>query len=65
MCFVMCSLFVWPLQYDPLLKSAREKPWILIATALNFTHKIFCAVVFGVFGLMVGAQDGLTSDTSI
>ncbi|MEW5308363.1 MAG: hypothetical protein WDW38_000331 [Sanguina aurantia] len=40
---------------EPALKGGRERSWILIAAALNFTHKVTCAVIFGVFGLLASS----------
>ncbi|MEW5302314.1 MAG: hypothetical protein WDW36_005114 [Sanguina aurantia] len=36
-------------------RGGRERSWILIAAALNFTHKVTCAVIFGVFGLLASS----------
>lgn len=49
-------------QYDPALKRGRERSWFLVAAALNFTHKITCAVIFGVFGLLVSLSGCGASD---
>ncbi len=32
------------------MRHEREQWWRLIATALNFTHKVLCAAVFGSYG---------------
>ena len=45
--------------FSPLLvlqgQSTRERWWKLIAPALNFSHKAACAVVFGMYGLLVSS----------